>query len=94
VMQGNNMWPMFAFGFGGVFVITQMHGLKLPRWLRWTFLGIYIALALFVYGGRGIGGIHQITWIPVIDYLIVFLLAGVLSVIMWLIKKFSGQTAN
>ena len=27
VMQGNGIWPMFAFGFGGIFVVTQMHGL-------------------------------------------------------------------
>ena len=26
------MWPMFAFGFGGIFVITQMHGLNWSRW--------------------------------------------------------------
>ncbi len=91
VMQGNNMWPMFAFGFGGVFVITQMHGLKLQKWLRWTFLAVYIGLALWVYSGRGIGGIHQITWIPVIDYLIVFVLAGVLWSIMKLINRFSAQ---
>ena len=94
VMQGNGMWPMFAFGFGGVFIITQMHGLKLPKWLRWTFLGVYIALALLVYGRRDITMIHQVTWIPIIDYLIVFLLAGVLSLIMWLIKKFSREAAK
>jgi len=88
------MWPMFAFGFGGVFIVTQMHGLKLPKWLRWTFLGVYIALALLVYGRRDITMIHQVTWIPIIDYLIVFLLAGVLSLIMWLIKKFSRQAAK
>ena len=29
IMQGEGMWPMFAFGFGGIFVITQMHGLSL-----------------------------------------------------------------
>ena len=91
IMQGNNMWPMFAFGFGGVFVITQMHGLKIPKWLRWAFLAIYIGLAIFVYSGRGISGIHQITWIPVIDYLIVFVLAGVLWVVMKIINRFSTQ---
>jgi hypothetical protein len=88
VMQGNNMWPMFAFGFGGVFVITQMHGLKFPKWLRWTLLGIYIGLALLVYGTRDITMIHQVTWIPLIDYLLVFVLAGILWLVMQLINKF------
>jgi len=87
VMQGNGMWPMFAFGFGGVFVITQMHGLKLKKWLRWTFLGTYIALALLVYSIRDITMIHQITWIPIIEYLVVFALAGALWGIMKLTNR-------
>ncbi|MGB2963330.1 MAG: hypothetical protein WBB69_05035 [Anaerolineales bacterium] len=90
VMQGNDMWPMFAFGFGGVFVITQMHGLKFPNWLRWTFLGTYLSLALFVYSSRGLGMIHQIIWIPFIDYLVVFLLAALLWAVMQIINRFSG----
>lgn len=94
VMQGNNMWPMFAFGFGGVFVITQMHGLKLPKWLRWTFLGTYIILALFVYSARDIRWIHQITWIPIIDYLVVLILAGVLWLIMKLTAKRASETSG
>lgn len=87
VMQGNNMWPMFAFGFGGVFVITQMHGLKIPKWSRWGILGIYLILALIVYGRREITMIHQITWIPIIDYLAVFLLAGILGGVTFIIRK-------
>jgi hypothetical protein len=38
-MQGQGLWPMFAFGFGGVFVITQMHGLGLSRWTRFALAG-------------------------------------------------------
>jgi len=91
VMQGNNMWPMFAFGFGGVFVITQMHGLKIPNWLRWSILGTYLILALLIYFGRDITMIHQITWIPIIDYLAVFLLAGILGVILRITRK-SGSS--
>jgi len=94
IMQGNDMWPMFAFGFGGVFIVTQMHGVKLSKWLRWTFLGTYIALALFVYNRRDITMIHQVTWIPVIDYLAVFALAGVLWVIMRLTSWISNRQEN
>ena len=83
------MWPMFAFGFGGVFVITQMHGLKIPKWLRWTFLGEFILPLPYLYTAAGIlSMIHQVTWIPVIDYLAVFLLAGVLWVFMKVFKNF------
>ena len=86
VMQGNNMWPMFAFGFGGILVITQMHGLKLKNWSKWIILGTYSGLALLVYSRKGLGMIHQITWIPLIDYLLVLVLAGIFWLILRLIK--------
>ena len=94
VMQGGQMWPMFAFGFGGILVITQMHGLKIKNWQRWAILATYLGLAVLIYSPRGIINIHQITWIPLIDYLAVFLLAGILWLIMRIIKKFQTQPAD
>ena len=88
VMQGNGMWPMFAFGFGGIVVITQMHGLRLPRWARWAIFVAYLAAALGVYGARDIAMIHQITWIPIIEYLGVLVLAGIIAAGLWLAKRF------
>jgi len=52
IMQGNNIWPMFAFGFGGIFILTQMHGLSFPRWLKWILTGIFIGGTLLVYSSR------------------------------------------
>ncbi|RME43867.1 MAG: hypothetical protein D6791_14510 [Chloroflexi bacterium] len=79
VMQGNGLWPMFAFGFGGIFVITQMHGLGLSRRSRGLLLALYIAAVLFVYNGRGWARLNEIVRIPVIDYLAVLLLAGLIA---------------
>ena len=90
VMQGNNMWPMFAFGFGGILVITQMHGLNLKSWLKWTILGLYIGLAVLVYNKQGLINIHQISWIPAIDYILVLVLAG----IIWLVLRISKLPAG
>jgi hypothetical protein len=87
IMQGNNLWPMFAFGFGGVLVITQMHGISLSKWIRWTILGTYIALALFIYSDRGWVNINEIIRIPLIDYVLVLLLAGIFWVGLWVTKK-------
>ncbi|MEJ2601536.1 MAG: hypothetical protein P8Z00_24650 [Anaerolineales bacterium] len=87
VMNANNLWPMFAFGFAGIFVITQMHGLKLPLWVRGVILSVYIGLAIWVYGQQDITQIHQVTWIPFIEYLSVFLLAGIFSLGLWLAKR-------
>ena len=42
VMQGNGIWPMFAFGFAGIFVMTQMHGLGLRPWRSGLILAVYI----------------------------------------------------
>jgi hypothetical protein len=79
LMQGNGMWPMFFFGFGGLFVITQMHGVPLPTWARWAILGAYSAGALVTYGIRDITMIHQVTWIPIIEYLGALVLAGLIA---------------
>jgi hypothetical protein len=92
VMNANNMWPMFFFGFGGIFVITQMHGLKLHRTLRGTILVLYIASALTVYGGRDLGMLHQITWIPIIEYLAVFLIAGIIGGALWLTRRVAHRS--
>lgn len=53
VYQGNNMWPMFFFGFAGIFVLTQMHGLRLPNWTKALIFVAYLAGAVLVYSGRG-----------------------------------------
>ena len=87
IMQGNNLWPMFAFGFGGVLVITQMHGLKLSKWMRWGLLGVYISSVLFIYSERGWAKINEIIRIPIIDYLAVLLLAGLLWLGTWVTSK-------
>ncbi len=79
MMQGNDLWPMFAFGFGGIFVITQMHGLKWPGWARWATLALYVGGALVVYSQLGWGRLNEVIRIPLIEYLLVFVLAGLIT---------------
>jgi hypothetical protein len=74
LMQGNDLWPMFFFGFGGIFIITQMHGLNLSRGYRWGFLLLYIAGVALVYGVQ-LSKVAQISYIPLIDYPAVIVLA-------------------
>ncbi|MBI9046955.1 MAG: hypothetical protein JEZ06_20885 [Anaerolineaceae bacterium] len=88
VMQGQEIWPMFAFGFGGVMVVTQMYGLKLKKWVRWIVLASYVGLVLLVYNQRGWANINEIVRIPLIDYLAVLLLAGILWLGMQVARKF------
>jgi len=91
VMQGNELWRMFAFGFAGIFVITQMHGLGLSRRTRWVILTLYITAALVVYGLYDITNIHQILWIPIIEYLGVLLLAGIFGAGLWMARRIRGR---
>ncbi len=87
VMQGNGIWPMFAFGFAGMFVITQMHGLGLSRWAKLAIFALYAGLALWIYSERGWVQLNEIIRIPVIEYISVFILAGLFGAGLWVTKK-------
>jgi len=83
--QNNNMWPMFLFGFATMAVVTQIYGLDLKNWQRRLIQLIYLGGVILVFGGftghRSIGDIHQVLWIPMIEYLLVFVLIYVLGFI-------------
>jgi hypothetical protein len=91
---GSNLWPMFAFGFGGILVITQTFGVPLPRWARWAFLGLYVALALGVYSQLGWLRINEIVRIPLIEYVLVFALAGLIGGVLWLVGRLRRSQAS
>lgn len=90
VMQGNNLWPMFAFGFGGVFIITQMHGLGLSKAVKWGLVAAYVGLVLWVYNGRWVAT-NEIIRIPFIEYLSVFIMMGLFWLGLWLVRKFKSH---
>jgi hypothetical protein len=75
VVSGTPLWSMFFFGFFGVFIVTQMHGLGLRRWMKWGFIASYVVSALIVYSGRGFNRIWELAAIPVADYAILILMA-------------------
>ncbi len=91
------IWPMFFFGFLGIFIITQMHGLGLSRRVRAALFVGYLALMFLVYRGRGWENANEVIRIPMIDYPLVFILAGVLWLLMkigrWLAPRFRRPAA-
>lgn len=93
LMQGNGIWPMFAFGFGGIFILTQMHGLALPRWLKWTFSAVFAAGVVLVYSSRGWVQMNEIIRIPLIEYLLVFVLAGLVALGLWIAGRLGGKAS-
>lgn len=95
IVQGNNMWPMFAFGFAGIFVITQMHGLGLKNIVKWGFLGVYIVGALLVYTQpTWVGKFWQLAAIPMIDYLAVIVLALLIAAGIWVYDRVWGKRSE
>ena len=52
LMSGHN-WPMFLFGFLGVFVVTQMYGLPLSQKMRWLIWSMFIGIVITVYSFKG-----------------------------------------
>ncbi|GAB4194841.1 MAG: hypothetical protein OHK0022_11190 [Roseiflexaceae bacterium] len=87
-------WPMFFFGFLGIFIITQMHGLGLSARVRWGLFALYAGLAAWVYSWRGLDKINEIIRIPLIEYVCVLVLAGLIWLVIRAIALFRGQPAN
>ncbi len=84
---------MFAFGFAGIFILTQMHGLGWSRLVRWLVAGFILAAALFIYSSRGWVQLNEIIRIPVIEYLLVFVLAGLIALGLWIAGRFRKAPA-
>lgn len=91
VGQQNNMWPMFLFGFATMAVVTQIYGLNLKKWQIRGIQGIYLLMVIVVFGGftghRTPSDVHQVLWIPIIEYLLVFVFIYFLSGVQLLTKK-------
>lgn len=74
VVNANTLVFMFAYGFLGIFIITQMHGLGFSTAVKRLLLALYVISAFFVYAVvvGNVAKIQQITWIPVMEYGVVF----------------------
>ncbi len=88
ILQGSGIWTMFFFGFLGIFVITQMHGLGWSKTVRWLIGLGYIVSALLVYNWKGWEYLNEIVRIPIIEYLVAFLMAGLVALGIWIADRF------
>lgn len=88
----HGMWPMFLFGFLAIFVLTQIYGLGLRPQIR-KIIGVgYIATVAAVYSWRGWLRVPEITWIPVIEYGLVAVLAGLIAAGLWIAGRVSSRS--
>ncbi|MSO99378.1 MAG: hypothetical protein EXR11_14390 [Rhodospirillaceae bacterium] len=76
ILGSGEAWAQFLFGFMAMFVITQMYGLGLPNWLRWSFWAAYLGGIVVTYQFfRGWGAVNEIFSVPVVLYGLAFLFA-------------------
>ncbi len=93
IFQGADLWQMFAFGFGAMFVVTQMHGLNLSRLTRWV-IGLGYATAAIVVFNTNWANLNTIIRIPFIEYLIAFIMAGLIALGIWSADRFKKNNAQ
>ncbi len=91
--QGPDIWPMFLFGFATIFLVTQMHGLRLKAWVQALFYGGFTITVLYVYFVmREPYQINEVIRIPLIEYLVLFIMYWIYLGGAWLASKFGGTT--
>jgi hypothetical protein len=91
-LMRTSLWPMFVFGFGFMFVMTQVHGLpfwnKLPGLCRVIPAVVYFAIVLYSYSwipnaeGRIWVRMNEIVRIPSLEYLFFFALVGFMLLLL------------
>ncbi|GAB5493438.1 MAG: hypothetical protein Phog2KO_36530 [Phototrophicaceae bacterium] len=86
--QGGGLVHMFFWGFLTIFVVTQMHGLGLKDWMKYTIYALF-ALSLFaIYTFvRQPYEINEVIRIPLIDYIMIFMTYG----LWWLFAYATGK---
>ncbi len=91
-LQGPTLWPMFLFGFAGIFIVTQMHGIGLSRTIRLLLGGVYLFGVAWVYSDRGTSRLDETLRIPVVEYILVVLLALIIGGGILIFNLISGRT--
>ena len=68
LMNGQDVWTMFLFGFLFMTVFTHVHGLKLAGWAKYLILGAFLGGIVAAYSYRGWEHIYEIVFIPAALY--------------------------
>jgi hypothetical protein len=88
-LQGGSIIYMFMFGFMGMFVVTQMHGVGLKSWVKNLFLLVFVGLVAYVYFVmREPRYLNEVIRIPSVEYLTIFVIYGVWWVATWTASRF------
>lgn len=91
--QGAETAARFIFGFGAIFIVTQMYGVNFRNWQRWLFALLFIAGMAWFYTGRW-GLALDLLRVPIIDYVLVFVSAGLVWLFFLLPAKFINNKST
>jgi hypothetical protein len=91
IIAGQEIWPMFLFGFLAIFVITQLYGLGFSRITNLIVTLIFAGATLAVYSDRGWVQLNEVLRIPVIEYALV-VMVGFLAVFVR--RRFTEKQAG
>lgn len=89
-VQSSSLWAMFLFGFGFMFFATQISGLTKDKRKITVAQILFLLTVLIYYANTGITSVHQVLWIPIIEYGHVLVLYVVLRAVEVLRKRKSN----
>lgn len=81
-VQNSELWAMFLFGFGFIFVFTQIYGLRINKSIINLIQVLYILIAVNYYWATDIANVHQILWIPVVEYAHVIIMLAIIYLVL------------
>lgn len=91
ITTDNAPYAMFLFGFGTVFFVTQIYGLKLKKNVIMILSAMYLVLIVLEYSGVFSGNswknINEVFRIPLIDYALVFVFVYIVYVPFYIKKR-------
>lgn len=84
----------FLFGFLGILVLTQLHGLPVGIWTKRTIYAAFLVSVMVVYGltERGLGRIYEVTYIPLIEFGLVGAIYLIFLIVLWTISRVPIKT--
>jgi len=82
IVAGQEIWPMFLFGFLAIFIVTQLHGLGLSRITRTIVTLAFVVIVMAFYSDRGWMNLNEIARIPVIEYALAVLIGFIIVLVL------------
>lgn len=80
--QSGPSWAQFLYGGLAIFLITQLHGLNLRRWHKWTAF-VVVLVAAVAYYATHFNELQEIPRVVLMRYGMVTILAG----LIWLVLR-------